>query len=105
MEVVNKSSFTSPAAMRQDTDSTPVVADSHSLAALIVSGANLRLAEKSEMVETEISCATSPQTALKDVLNKPLKITLSMSMQSRPMDVLWWVLLGVLFAFVYVRVA
>ncbi|KAK6997006.1 hypothetical protein R3P38DRAFT_3287354 [Favolaschia claudopus] len=100
MEMVKKPSSPYPAATRQDTDSTP-----HSLAALVVPIAKVRLAEDFEMVETEISRATSPQTALKDVLNKPLKITLSMSMHSRPMDVSWWVLLGVLFAFVYAQVA
>ncbi|KAK6972105.1 hypothetical protein R3P38DRAFT_634779 [Favolaschia claudopus] len=94
IEVVDERSFSSPTG--QDTDSTPVLAEP---------GVKLRLAEDSEMIQTDIPRATSPQTTLKDVLNKPLKITLSMSMQSRPIDVLWWVLLGVLFALVYARVA
>ncbi|KAK7001285.1 hypothetical protein R3P38DRAFT_2649302 [Favolaschia claudopus] len=44
-------------------------------------------------------------TTVKDVLNKSLELRLSMSMQSRPMDLIWWILLAVLSAIVYIRTA
>ncbi|KAK7001288.1 hypothetical protein R3P38DRAFT_3284144 [Favolaschia claudopus] len=79
-----------PTATSQDMVLTPVVADPMSAGLLVPVDENL---PKRQQNPPSAISESKTQSAVKDVLNKPLKLKLSMSMQSRPVDVIWWILL------------
>ncbi|KAK6972106.1 Tetratricopeptide repeat family [Favolaschia claudopus] len=112
--------FSSPATTVLDMDLTPVVTDSMP-AGLVVSvkeppydfskvgliGTNdlITALMKRQQDPSRTAAVWKAPTTLKDVLNKSLELRLSVSMQSRPMDLIWWILLAILSAIVYTRTA
>ncbi|KAK7006041.1 Tetratricopeptide repeat family [Favolaschia claudopus] len=110
--------FSSPAATSQDTILTSVVADSKSAGIITPFDepsrdsaedfTRVRLIGMNRLYTTFMKRQQDPtraisrtQTAVNDALTRPL--TLKLSMQSRPVDVIWWILLAVLFAIVYTQ--
>ncbi|KAK7006039.1 hypothetical protein R3P38DRAFT_3604514 [Favolaschia claudopus] len=100
--------FSPPAATshNQDMGLTLVVADSMS-AGVIVPVNKLPLGSAEDFPQRQQdppSAISKTQAVVNDALTRPL--TLKLSMQSRPVDVIWWILLAVLFAiFAYTRIA
>ncbi|KAK6972110.1 Tetratricopeptide repeat family [Favolaschia claudopus] len=99
IEGVEGQPSSSPAATSRAMDLTQVAVESRSASLLVP-------IDEDFPKQDPPSAISKTQAVVNNALTRPLMLKLSMSMQSRPVDVIWWILLAVLFAiFVYTRIA